>query len=147
VPPSSRTAVTTAALSAALVVGMAGTAIATEDPDCHPTGSIACSPPLVTTTPPRARPEAEPTAAKTAPAVPVLAAAAVTVEAPPVDRDCPDFATQADAQVALHSTRRDPEGLDADNDGIACEDHFGTEGRQVAVVPRGGVATGQTPSS
>ncbi|MCX6464321.1 MAG: excalibur calcium-binding domain-containing protein [Pseudonocardiales bacterium] len=63
------------------------------------------------------------------------------------DRDCPDFATQALAQAALNADPTDPERLDADDDGIACEDHFGTEGRQVSVVPVGGVATGGRPAS
>ncbi|WP_433505621.1 excalibur calcium-binding domain-containing protein [Pseudonocardia halophobica] len=58
------------------------------------------------------------------------------------DRDCADFATQAQAQAVLLADVSDPERLDADSDGIACEDHFGTEGRQVAVYPVGGVATG-----
>lgn len=58
------------------------------------------------------------------------------------DRDCADFATQAEAQAVLLADLSDPERLDADSDGIACEDHFGTEGRQVAVYPVGGVATG-----
>ncbi|MFR9806391.1 excalibur calcium-binding domain-containing protein [Pseudonocardia sp. RS010] len=58
------------------------------------------------------------------------------------DRDCADFATQAEAQAVLLADLSDPERLDADSDGVACEDHFGTEGRQVAVFPVGGVATG-----
>lgn len=58
------------------------------------------------------------------------------------DRDCADFATQAEAQAALTANPSDPERLDADDDGIACENAFGTEGRQVAVFPLGGVATG-----
>lgn len=58
------------------------------------------------------------------------------------DRDCADFATQAEAQAVLLGDLSDPERLDADSDGIACEDHYGTEGRQVAVYPVGGVATG-----
>lgn len=62
---------------------------------------------------------------------------------PGADRDCPDFPTQADAQAAM--APGDPERLDADSDGIACEDAFGTAGRQVAVFPLGGVATGGTP--
>jgi hypothetical protein len=39
------------------------------------------------------------------------------------DRDCSDFPTQAKAQrfFKKHNPRRDPHGLDADNDGIACE--------------------------
>ena len=38
------------------------------------------------------------------------------------DRDCPDFASQADAQAAFDAVPGDPERLDADNNGIACED-------------------------
>jgi hypothetical protein len=41
--------------------------------------------------------------------------------ATPGDRDCSDFATQAEAQEALDSTSGDPERLDEDDDGIACE--------------------------
>ena len=215
--PSPRMAVAAAAISAALVAGMTGTAIAFEDLDCGdftyqeeaqavldedptdphrldggpdgPADGIACESlpprPVTTTTPPRVTTET--TAAPTTPATPQTTTEqdaagarrsgpgdraadrsttdretpttatrrpdaetttpATTIAAPAVDRDCPDFATQADAQVALESTPGDPERLDADNDGIACEDLFGTEGRQVAVVPLGGVATGGTPES
>lgn len=58
------------------------------------------------------------------------------------DRDCADFAAQAQAQAVLDADRSDPERLDADDDGITCEDEFGTEGDQVAVHPVGGVDTG-----
>ncbi|WP_170225903.1 hypothetical protein [Pseudonocardia cypriaca] len=58
------------------------------------------------------------------------------------DRDCADFDSQADAQAAFEESSNDEDGLDADDDGVACEDHFGTEDQQVAVHPRGGVATG-----
>ncbi len=64
----------------------------------------------------------------------------------PDDRDCPDFPTQAQAQAALAADRTDPDALDTDKDGIACEELFGTQGRQVAVVPNGGVATGGRPA-
>ena len=39
-------------------------------------------------------------------------------------KDCDDFKTQKKAQkwFKKHHPRRDPAGLDADNDGIACED-------------------------
>jgi excalibur calcium-binding domain-containing protein len=40
------------------------------------------------------------------------------------DRDCPDFASQAEAQKALDGAIGDPERLDRDNDGIACESYF-----------------------
>jgi hypothetical protein len=41
------------------------------------------------------------------------------------DRDCSDFPTQAKAQrfFKKHHPNRDPHGLDADHDGIACEDN------------------------
>ena len=40
-------------------------------------------------------------------------------------KDCSDFRTQKRAQrwFKRHHPRRDPAGLDADNDGIACEDN------------------------
>ena len=37
------------------------------------------------------------------------------------DLDCADFATQQEAQAELERDLSDPHGLDADNDGIACE--------------------------
>lgn len=37
------------------------------------------------------------------------------------DLDCDDFATQQQAQAEYDSDPTDPNGLDADNDGIACE--------------------------
>jgi hypothetical protein len=104
-----------------------------------------------TTVTPIAEPESESTPetpTTTPPAAPTTTAAPTTAAAPAdddVDRDCADFATQADAQAALTSRAGDPERLDADDDGIACEQHFGTEDQQVAVFPLGGVATGGTP--
>lgn len=41
------------------------------------------------------------------------------------DRDCSDFATQAEAQAALDAVVGDPERLDSDDDGIACENGVG----------------------
>jgi hypothetical protein len=38
------------------------------------------------------------------------------------DQNCPDFASQAEAQAHLRADPSDPDGLDGnDNDGIACE--------------------------
>ncbi len=37
------------------------------------------------------------------------------------DRDCGDFVFQEDAQAVLNADPSDPNGLDADHDGIACE--------------------------
>jgi Excalibur calcium-binding domain len=73
----------------------------------------------------------------------VLAATASVLFAAPAsastDRDCPDFATQAEAQAAYNAVPGDPERLDADGDGIACE--VGEDGGQVT-APVGGVAAG-----
>jgi len=38
------------------------------------------------------------------------------------DRNCGDFATQEEAQAVLNSNPSDPNNLDGDNDGSACED-------------------------
>lgn len=44
----------------------------------------------------------------------------------PTDRDCRDFASQAAAQSALRSRSGDPARLDANHNGIACEEYFKT---------------------
>lgn len=38
------------------------------------------------------------------------------------DLNCDDFTTQEEAQAVLDADPSDPNGLDADDDGIACED-------------------------
>lgn len=48
--------------------------------------------------------------------------------------NCPDFASQAQAQAVLRADPRDPNKLDADNDGIACESNPAP--RDVVPVPR-----------
>jgi MYXO-CTERM domain-containing protein len=84
------------------------------------------------------------------------------------DRDCADFASQAEAQEALDGSVGDPERLDANDDGVACESFFREaaatsaaptttaaprtsapeaeddeeEEGQVTVLPQGGVDTG-----
>src|SRR5581483_12321833 len=40
--------------------------------------------------------------------------------------NCSDFASQADAQAALLADPSDPNGLDQNNNGIACEEFFQT---------------------
>jgi hypothetical protein len=45
-----------------------------------------------------------------------------TVEALQDTLNCSDFSFQEDAQAALDADPLDPNGLDGDNDGIACED-------------------------
>src|SRR5918995_6367752 len=44
------------------------------------------------------------------------------------DLDCANFATQEEAQTVLERNPSDPNGLDADNDGIACEELAGNDG-------------------
>jgi micrococcal nuclease len=51
----------------------------------------------------------------------VLALAGCGAAPPSADRDCADFRDQKAAQAALEERRGDPESLDADGNGIACE--------------------------
>ncbi|MDA2911628.1 excalibur calcium-binding domain-containing protein [Nitrospiraceae bacterium AH_259_D15_M11_P09] len=48
--------------------------------------------------------------------------------------NCPDFGSQAEAQAVLRLDPSDPNRLDGDNDGIACEGNPGPYER--APVPR-----------
>jgi len=65
------------------------------------------------------------------------------------DRDCADFGSQQEAQDALEAVPGDPERLDRDDDGKACES-FGYGSQEddddadddVMTVPRGGVDAG-----
>jgi hypothetical protein len=41
------------------------------------------------------------------------------------DQNCEDFESQAAAQAHLRQDPSDPDRLDADNDGVACENHTG----------------------
>ena len=59
-----------------------------------------------------------------------------------VDLDCGDFPNQAAAQAVLVGEPSDPNDLDADDDGQACEDYDYASSGQVATPPAGGVATG-----
>jgi hypothetical protein len=88
---------------------------------------------------------------RTTAAATVLAAVATLplagiANAEPTDRDCEDFATQQEAQAALDARLGDPERLDADNDGIACEWLVSVSNTtikgQVRSVPQGGLDTG-----
>ncbi|MGN6253672.1 MAG: excalibur calcium-binding domain-containing protein [Solirubrobacterales bacterium] len=59
-------------------------------------------------------------------ALAVLAIAALPGQAAAGDKDCSDFATQRAAQISFlkhGGPRHDPDRLDADHDGIACEDN------------------------
>ncbi|MFP5020258.1 excalibur calcium-binding domain-containing protein [Pseudonocardia phyllosphaerae] len=74
---------------------------------------------------------------RTLPAAALLAAVAVvplTGVAHAADRDCRDFSSQAEAQAALRPG--DPERLDADDDGIACENtEYGSTGSATTSEP------------
>lgn len=63
------------------------------------------------------------------------------------ERDCADFSSQAEAQAALENDPTDPEYLDANHDGVACEDYDYAAGGQVGTPPTGGVATGDGSTS
>jgi hypothetical protein len=74
------------------------------------------------------------------------------------DLNCSDFATQEEAQAVYNQDPSDPNGLDRDNDGIACEslasggtgqaeDGTAFGGSQVATTPQGAVAAGDGSSA
>ena len=72
--------------------------------------------------------------------------AAPTALAQAGDQDCADFSSQAAAQAHLEADPSDPDGLDADNDGVACENFaYGsqgaTDGAEAGALPRTGVGT------
>lgn len=75
-----------------------------------------------------------------------------TRTAPTQDRDCADFSSQADAQDVLDDDPSDPERLDADDDGVACEsfgydtgeDHGDDHGDDDAAAVRPAAATEHT---
>ncbi len=59
-------------------------------------------------------------------ALTVLAIASLPGQAVAGDKDCADFATQRAAQIFFlkhGGPRHDPDRLDGDNDGVACEDN------------------------
>ena len=74
------------------------------------------------------------------------------------DKDCADFASRADAQANLDANPSDPNRLDEDDDGQACENHAyaaspdgdgaaapSGDDDQVATKPSGGVEAGDAP--
>ncbi|MFI6585950.1 excalibur calcium-binding protein [Embleya sp. NPDC050493] len=80
----------------------------------------------------------------------VLASLAVlplasSAQAAPGDRDCADFATRELAQAAFDLDPSDPERLDADNDGLACEDRpSAPAGASTATTPGTAAVPGTT---
>ena len=62
------------------------------------------------------------------------------------DLNCSDFVTQSDAQAVYDATPGDPNGLDADADGVACETLPSTDG-SAAVTEDGTAFAGQAPAT
>ncbi len=64
------------------------------------------------------------------------------------DLDCADFSSQEDAQAEFDSGVGDTNRLDANDDGVACEESFGSSGDEFSddastdEYPRRGVQTG-----
>lgn len=72
------------------------------------------------------------------------------------DLDCSDFSTHEQAQAVLDADKSDPNGLDADGDGKACEDSVGggssasasaTASAQPSASPSAAPSAGGSPSS
>lgn len=61
------------------------------------------------------------------------------------DRDCPDFSSQREAQRFFQSQAGDPDRLDRDNDGIACEDGEGGGTTQAQGGGNAAEETGELP--
>lgn len=60
------------------------------------------------------------------------------------DQNCADFASQADAQAHYRANTSDPDGLDRDNDGIACENYTSYSDGSTDMTP---IGTGTTNES
>lgn len=84
-------------------------------------------------------------------ALTVLAATGLTLcttaTASAADLDCADFPNQAAAQANLEANPSDPNGLDANDNGQACEDFAYAASAQVTTRPQGAVAAGDGSSS
>jgi len=93
-----------------LIGGLAASCLGGSDEPSDQALPTAAAPPTTTTAAPPTT-SAAPTTAYNAPAP----------AQPIADRDCADFSSQTDAQAAL--LPGDPEQLDPDNDGVACENH------------------------
>jgi LPXTG-motif cell wall-anchored protein len=63
------------------------------------------------------------------------------------DQDCSDFDSQAEAQAHLRANPSDPDGLDADSDGIACENLEAPFDRTPVVAADGSAGSGLTPGA
>ena len=106
------------------------------------TATSSTSPPATTSASSTTSASTSSTTSSTTSAGATTTTSAAPATTPVDDQDCIDFPAQAAAQAALVADPTDPDRLDADRDGVACEEHFGTEGQQVKVLPVGGVDTG-----
>jgi hypothetical protein len=62
--------------------------------------------------------------------------------------DCASFGSQASAQVELDSDPSDPNNLDSDGNGIACDNYpYGTSGSGAASTPAPSILPPDTPSA
>ena len=62
--------------------------------------------------------------------------------------DCPSFGSQESAQVELDSDPSDPNNLDSDGNGIACDNYpYGTSGSVAASTPAPSTAPPVEPSA
>jgi hypothetical protein len=75
----------------------------------------------------------------------VLAAPAALAQAN--DQNCSDFPSQRAAQAHLRADPSDPDRLDDDNDGIACESLGGPFDRTPVVAADGSASSGLTPGA
>lgn len=105
-----------------------------------PAAPAAAAAPQAAQAPAAAAAPAAPAAPATAQApaaqsAPVAAAAPARSTVPIGDKDCKDFISQAEAQVFFTSQGGpavDPHRLDANNNAVACEAHFGTDSSQAS---------------
>ncbi len=94
--------------------GPARVAARSASPEASSSASSASASPEAASAPPETTTSAPPTTTAS--------------PSPSADLDCGDFASQAEAQAVLAADPSDPNGLDADGDGAACEDTFSTGG-------------------
>lgn len=141
--PPTPTAVPTSTSAPAAAVQPTATPTAQSTATAVPTNTATLTPTLTLT--PTVEPSAIPTSTPTAPptatptvvpptALPAKPAAPAAAPAPAgfnprdyIDRgdafNCPNFRSQAEAQAVLRAAPSDPNRLDADKDGIACENN------------------------
>ena len=82
-------------------------------------------------------------------AIGAITSVAAGANAQTEDPNCEDFPNQAAAQQHLRDNPSDPDGLDDDNDGLACENHNYPPASPTDTVPvaRGGAASTTQPTT